>query len=242
MSNWRGNILTYNNAKTVKGESLGFGSFLFMGAPHTESGYNACASSTAGCREACIFYAGRGAFDTVKQARIRKTILYFTKRREFLELVNKDIKSAIRWSKKNDLTPCFRLDGTTDLGIARYFVNEYPDNQFYDYTKVITRLNKASKSVNWHTTFSLSEKTTVKQMKVLLASPSNIAVPFRNVPEAGRRVLGRRIENGDENDLRFLDGHKKIITLKVKGRGRKSTNEFIVNDINALRDKFAIAA
>jgi len=242
MTRWRGSVLTYDNTKTVKGEELGYGSFIFMGSPAKESGYNACASSSAGCREVCIYYAGMGVFPNVQKARIRKTIMYFTKRREFLELVNKDIKSAIRWSKKNHLTPCFRLDGTTDLGIARYFVNEYSDIQFYDYTKVIPRLKKSSKFANWHTTYSLSEDTTSEQMNILLTSPSNIAVPFRNVPEPGRRVLGRRIASGDETDLRFLDGRNKIITLKVKGRGRKSANEFIVNNASELETRFTAAA
>ena len=60
MNKWRGKILTYDNAKTPKGEKLGYSSFVMYGAPHKLSGHNACAGSSAGCRELCIFYAGMG--------------------------------------------------------------------------------------------------------------------------------------------------------------------------------------
>tara|TARA_R100001530_G_scaffold97089_1_gene67474 strand:- start:44 stop:766 length:723 start_codon:yes stop_codon:yes gene_type:complete len=239
MNKWRGKILTYDNAKTPKGEKLGYGSFVMFGAPHKLSGHNACAGSSPGCRELCIYYAGMGIFPSVQQARINRTIMYFKERDKFLQLVNSDIKSAIKWSKKNDLIPCFRLDGTTDIGIAKHFVKDYADIQFYDYTKCTSRLRMSDNFVNWHTTYSLSENTTRRQFNILLKRNTNIAVPFRNVPKPGKYILGRKIVCGDKNDLRFLDGKNKIITLSVKGKGRKRNHPFILDNANALLQRFA---
>ena len=164
MSKWRGKILTYDNAKTPKGEEYGWGSFVMFGAPHKVSGYNACAGSSAGCRELCIFYAGMGIFPNVQQARIKRTVMYFEERDKFLNLVNSDIISAMRWCSERDLKPCFRLDGTTDLGVAKHFVKEYANVQFYDYTKCTSRLRISNSFDNWHLTFSLSENTTKKKL------------------------------------------------------------------------------
>ena len=250
MSRWRGNILSYDNAKTTKGEKHGWASFIFMGAPHEESGYNACAGSSVGCRATCLYYAGRGAFPQVKSARIRKTKLYFEDFTTFKSSMEKDIKSALNWADRNNLKPCFRLDGTTDLGVAQHFVSNNKTKQFYDYTKCPSRIRMAEKHDNWHITYSLSENTTTNRMRILLASNSNIAIPFHNVPEIGTRLLGREIVSGDETDLRFLDGMKKIVTLKVKGgkgkktlnEDKKSTNGFILTDGAALEKRFAALA
>jgi hypothetical protein len=240
---WHGNILSYNNNKTVKGEKNGFATYIFYGAPNTVSGYNTCASSSKGCRANCIFYSGRGAIKSVQDARIRRTKQYFEERPDFLAQVNKDIMSAIKHSERNNMIPTFRLDGTTDIGLARHFVRLYPTVQFYDYTKVVKRVKLAEKYDNWHITYSLSENTTKGTMKILLAGTTNIAIPFKVVPNIGERLLwGRKLVDGYSNDLRFLDGVNRIVCLKAGGRGRESNSEFIVRDVNSLVDRYADVA
>tara|TARA_R110000751_G_scaffold190860_1_gene296566 strand:+ start:295 stop:1026 length:732 start_codon:yes stop_codon:yes gene_type:complete len=239
---WRGNILSYNNNKTVKGEKDGFATYIFYGAPNTVSGYNTCASSSKGCRANCIFYSGMGAMKTVQNARIRRTKLYFEERDYFLTLVNKDIMSAIKHGERNDMIPTFRLDGTTDIGLARHFVRLYPNVQFYDYTKVVKRVKMAEKYDNWHITYSLSENTTKSTVKILLAGTTNIAIPFKVVPNIGDRLWGRKLVDGYSTDLRFLDGDNRIVCLKAGGRGRKSDSEFIVPDVETLLDRFSMVA
>src|SRR6516225_445609 len=67
-------LLTVQNAKTRKGEKLGFLTGILYLAPANESGVmNTCASSTPECRHACLYTAGRGRFDSVRYGRIRKT-------------------------------------------------------------------------------------------------------------------------------------------------------------------------
>ena len=241
---WRGNILSYNNNKTIKGEKHGHATYIFYGAPNTVSGYNTCANSSEGCRANCIYYSGYGATKTVQKARIRKTIMYFEERRDFLSLVNMDIKSAIKFSERNNMKPAFRLDGTTDIGLAKHFVGLYLKVQFYDYTKIMKRVKLAEKYDNWHVTYSLSENTTKSTIKILLAGTTNIAIPFKVVPNVGGRfrLWGRKLVDGYSTDLRFLDGEKRIVCLKAGGRGRKSSSEFIVRDVKSLVDRYANVA
>ena len=241
---WSGHILSYNNNKTIKGEKYGHATFIFYGAPNTISGYNTCANSSEGCRANCIYYSGYGAMKNVQNARIRKTKMYFEERRDFISLVNIDIKSAIKFSERNNMEPAFRLDGTTDIGLAKHFVGLYPNVQFYDYTKIMKRVKLAEKYDNWHVTYSLSEDTTRSTIKILLAGRTNIAIPFKRVPDTGSpyRLWGRKLVDGYSTDLRFLDGDNRIVCLKAGGRGRKSNSEFIVHDVKSLIDRYADVA
>ena len=241
---WHGHILSYNNNKTVKGEKHGYATFIFYGAPNTISGYNTCANSSEGCRANCIYYSGYGAMKTVQNARIRKTKMYFEERHDFLSLVNMDIKSAIKFCIHNNIKPAFRLDGTTDIGLAKHFVRLYPKFQFYDYTKIMKRVKLAENHENWHVTYSLSENTTKSTMEILLAGNTNIAIPFKRVPDVGGqfRLWGRKMVDGYSTDLRFLDGVKRIVCLKAGGRGRNSSSKFIVRDVKLLIDRYANVA
>jgi hypothetical protein len=230
-------ILNYNNAKTIKGEAYNHATFLFYGAPAKVSGYNACANSGL-CADTCIYYQGMGRFPNVQNARIRKTKLYFEDRDNFLMTVNKDIMKAVTWSKKQNLTPCFRLDGTTDIGIARHFVEYYKTLQFYDYTKILNRIEKAQNIPNWHLTYSLSERTTPQQLQQVLATKTNIAIPFATAPDMTSKLWGRELVNADKHDLRFLDGENKIAVLKVKGKIK--SNDFIVPNVEWLKNKYGM--
>ena len=230
-------ILNYNNAKTIKGELYNHATFLFYGAPHKISGYNTCANAGL-CAPTCIYFQGMGRFETVQNARIRKTKLYFEDRDRFLMSINKDIMKAVTWSKKQNLTPCFRLDGTTDIGIAKHFVAQYPTLQFYDYTKILNRIEKAQNIPNWHLTYSLSEKTTPQQLEQVLATTTNIAIPFATAPDMTSTLWGRELVNADKHDLRFLDGENKIAVLKVKGKIK--SNDFIVPNVEWLKNKYGM--
>ena len=54
----------------------------------------------------------------------------------------------------------------------------------------------------------------------------NIAVVFRkDLPET---YLGRKVINGDDTDLRFLDEKNVIVGLKAKGKAKKDTSGFVV--------------
>ena len=53
----------------------------------------------------------------------------------------------------------------------------------------------------------------------------NVAAVFHEVPET---YLGRKVINGDETDLRFLDPKGVIVGLKAKGKAKKDKTGFVV--------------
>ena len=236
-------LLTVGNTKTVKGEKYGYQTFILHLAPADLSGYETCPKRTAGCTAACLNTAGRGGMfkpggtNTIQEARKRKTQMFFEERKGFMEWLVKDIESAIKKSKKNNLVPVFRLNGTSDLSFEKYEVSRdgkvfnnvfeaFPDVQFYDYTKILGRKVKNIK--NYHLTFSAADGND-KDVEKAIEQGYNVATVFglkktQPMPEA---YLGRAVFNGDDSDLRFLDPKGVIVGLYAKGKARKDTSGFV---------------
>jgi len=108
-------LLTVENAKTTKGEDLGFLTGILYLAPSRVSGRNVCSHASEGCIAVCLYLAGMGVFSNVQKARIAKTLLFFKDPLAFIELLEKDIIALIKKAKKLNLKPCVRLNGTSDL-------------------------------------------------------------------------------------------------------------------------------
>ena len=104
----------------------------------------------------------------------------------------------------------------------------FPDVQFYDYTKHFNRMRKYVRGEmpkNYHLTYSRSE-CNQKLVEIISELGGNIATVFRN--ELPKTWLGKEVINGDETDLRFLDGKNKIVGLIEKGRAKKDETGFVV--------------
>lgn len=221
-------LLTRNNNKTMKGEKLGYRTYiLYMSAFNFNSlGKNVCSHASAGCAESCLVGSGMGGiYNQVKAGRLRRTEWFLTNRKAFLNKLRSEIEKAVLLNeyanKKNEeqtiLT--FRLNGTSDLAYEKFRVFEdgknifelFPDVQFYDYTKNHNRF-KNPLPANYHLTFSRSETNHDKAMEVLKKG-HNVAMVFNKVPET---YLGYEVVNGDKDDLRFLDKENVIVGLKYK--------------------------
>ena len=83
------------DAKTVKGQKMGYLTGVLYLAPHTISGYQVCPKASEGCRLACLYTAGRGIYNKTQQSRIAKTKLFFQKRDEFMELFREEISTFV---------------------------------------------------------------------------------------------------------------------------------------------------
>ena len=221
-------LLTLGNTKTVKGEAMGFQTYIMHLAPSTLSGYNTCPMASEGCASACLNTAGRGRFTAIQEARIRKTRWFFEDRETFMAQLVKDIEAAIRKAKREGFTPVFRLNGTSDIRWENYQVvrdgiayanimNAFPQVQFYDYTKLP---NRHSISANYHLTFSRSESN-----EHLIPQGMNVAVVFDSLPDVW---MGRKVIDGTETDLRFLDEQNVVVGLLAKGKAKKDTSGFTI--------------
>jgi len=148
-----------SDSKTVKGEKQGFLTGILYLAPSDSAGdgINTCAHASPGCRAACLFTAGRASFTPmINQARIRKTKQLFADRTAFVEQLQKDIVSLVRKAGRDGMTPCVRLNGTSDLPwLAQAMAAKFPAVQFYDYTKHPRPWTRTLP--NYHLTFSNSE-------------------------------------------------------------------------------------
>ena len=73
-----------NNTKTVKGQKKGYKTAILYLAPSTQSGFQVCPMASEGCKKACLYTAGHGAFSNVQQGRINKTRWFMQDRQSFL--------------------------------------------------------------------------------------------------------------------------------------------------------------
>ena len=227
-------LLSIGNPKILKGMKQGYMTYILHLAPADVSGYNTCPKATAGCKAACLNTAGRGGMfkkgettNVIQQARIRKTRWFFEDRESFLATLKDDIRKAIRQSEKKGLIPVFRLNGTSDLSWEKYgIIQEFPNVQFYDYTKVLGR--KVNGLANYHLTFSAADGND-DDVRRAIKEKYNIATVFgikksQPMPET---YEGTPVFNGDESDLRFLDPKGVVVGLYAKGKAKKDTSGFV---------------
>ena len=223
-------LLNAGNHKTIKGEKYGWKTYGLHLAPYNLSGKNVCSSATAGCSAACLNTAGRGIMHSVQDARVKKTRRFFEDRDGFLSQLYKEIKSSVKSAAKKQIDSCFRLNLTSDILWERFVIEDFPDSQFYDYTKHLKRFIRFLEGKlpsNYHLTYSRDETTPDTLVKSLCASGGNVAVVFRG-KKLPRRWLGIEVIDGDDSDLRFQDGKGKIVGLLEKGLAKKDETGFVV--------------
>ena len=138
-------LLGTANTKTVKGEKLGVltGILYLSPADSVSTKRTLCAfAGLAGCKAGCLNTAGRGAFNSVQRARIRKTLMFLQYRDEFMALLVRDIERLQRKASRENMTLAVRLNGTSDVRWELEWIgNEnlmslFPTVAWYDYTKI----------------------------------------------------------------------------------------------------------
>ena len=208
-------------------------------APASISGFNTCASASKGCREACLHEAGNPVFMPQKTlGRVNRTLLLFKDLARFKSMAAKEIRNHEINCKKHGLKPVIRLNTTSDIMFEKQkfnFMQDFPNVQFYDYTKHFNRMIKYLRGElpkNYHLTFSRNEANDFQATQVLKAG-GNVAVVFRK--ELPKTYKGFKVINGDEHDLRFLDdknvvvGLKEKLTLNSKGKLDRDNSGFVVD-------------
>ena len=222
------------NAKTVKGQKRGYLTGILYLSPADLSGYEVCPQRSAGCTEACLNTAGRGAFSNVQASRISKTKYYFEDRPAFMDDLVLNIKALERKAKRMGLTPVVRLNGTSDIAWERVPVGGFPNIMamfphliMYDYSKVTKRAvayGEGRMPSNYHLTFSLTEDNDADAIRAMNAG-CNVAVVFQKDAYTHHVAVGNwqiarwqlskfwklprsnEVVDGDQSDLRFADKH-----------------------------------
>ena len=220
------NLLTFANAKTSKGEALGYRTGIMYLAPADQSvpygGRNVCPFASKGCSEACLYDAGRGRFDRIRNVRLARTLAFFANRKAFLGELRGELIKLENYCNRHDMKPCVRLNGTSDIPFYRMGIMEdFPFIQFYDYTKNIDtaiEFGEGQLPANYHITFSRAENNDMDCYRALEAG-CNVAVVFdkKKTDPLPSRYMGHPVLNADKHDLRFLDGRGYISGLTLKG-------------------------
>ena len=214
----------------LKGWKYGWMTALLHLAPYRLSGRNVCPKASPACAEACLNTAGRGQMNSVQRARLNKTKYFFQNRSGFLWQLSREIEMLKKRVTRKGYRFAVRLNGTSDLSWEKFKLLDgqslqdlHPDVQFYDYTKILNRLESLPK--NYHMTFSYSG---TNQDECIKAADRgfNVATVFRGA--LPRKWLGMRVINGDDHDLRFQDPAGVVVGLVAKGKARKQMSSFVV--------------
>ena len=222
-----------SNAKTKKNELK---TFILYLAPYTQNykGVNICPKASKGCAAACLFTAGRGAFNNVQNARINKTNFYVENKPLFIKKLAGEIIKETAKAKKKGEKIAFRLNGTSDIDFI-YLLEKYaglnvidlmPTAILYDYTKLIGKVKKYLKHPNYYLTFSRAEDNERETMQALQMGANVSAVFSGDLPNFWS---GFNVVDGDVSDLVMLTAKNSILGLRAKGKARKDDSGFTIN-------------
>ena len=226
-----------SNAKTIKGDGSEYLTAITYLTPWKTlfegKVYNLCAmAGAASCYEGCLRTAGRGQMTSVQTARLRKTQLWIKDRQAYLDLLRKDLTIFQRRCERNNIQACYRPNGTSDTPWENYgIIEEFPDIQWYDYTKIMKRAYKKLPK-NYHLTLSYSEGNPEYAKSVLQAvkdTGKNMAVVFRDQLNIPDYFLGIKTFSMDNDDLRFLDPQGMCGALYAKGKAKYDTTGFVID-------------
>jgi len=219
------------NAKTTKNELETY--ILYLAPANTIGTANLCPFASEGCMKVCLYTAGRGAFTNVQEARIAKTKFWAEDRYGFYEQLNMELHAIHKKAQKQGKTIAVRLNGTSDVDhldmLKRYAGCDWLQSEhviFYDYTKNPNIIRKYA-GTKYKLTFSRSECNDAKAMEVL-KNGGNVAMVFSDyIPDY---YEGYKVINGDDTDLRYYDPSNVIVGLKAKGKAKKDTSGFVIQN------------
>lgn len=228
-------LLTVSSAKSLKGLKFGYlnAALYLMPYKANSQGVNLCPKATKGCSSACLAWAGRiemmpKAKNLIWKRRERLTEFLLKDREGFIAKLKHDIQHLINYCNSHELTPCVRLNGTSDLPFLPLTIAPlFPEVQFYDYTKMPVSPNDPRlKLPNYNLTFSRSENNWNSCLDALNIG-INAAVVFSSrgyndklgePKELPKTYKGFKVIDGDISDLRFLDHRGVIVGLRFKGK------------------------
>ena len=216
--------------KTDKGLKQGVETFIVYLAASNRAGINVCAMS-GNCATACLgFNTGMLRFTPNQKAQTLKTLWFHLFKDDFIATLKGEIVRKYTLAKLHGNKCAIRLNGSSDIIWERHLnMAEFPDIQFYDYTKhrASTRSNRAP---NYHLTFSLDEKPNAQTYaNEWLAMGGNVAMvvagmgsKLSDAKQATQTLVasgwrGYPVIDGDLNDIRFDDLPGHWVALYAKG-------------------------
>ena len=198
--------------------------------PERQSGIiNTCPCATGECAKACLNMTGRGAMS--QEARQKKLERVVTNAQASAVVLHNELHAHEQAMKRQGKVPVARLNVVSDIPwetVHPEFFSEHPDVQFYDYTKITSRVLNSDGTAkklpkNYHLTLSstgihgpdnnwgdarqhLNNGGVVAMVFAVHAGRGKKpggALPSHVIDQStGRRY---RVVDGDAHDHRYLD-------------------------------------
>lgn len=230
------------SVKTEKGEKAGILTAVSYLAASTLSGINFCPWAGS-CAFACLGHTtGRLRFEQSQKAQVLKALWFHFFPADFIDTLKKEIARKEMQAMAQGKTCAIRLNGSTDILWERYLdMNEFPNVQFYDYTKA-RHSSRKNLAPNYHLTFSLDEKaSSMAWAQEYLDAGGNVAVVVAGeqgtklaaAKRAAKHIItngwkGYPVIDGDKNDARFEDKPGHWVALYAKGQeAQADTSGFV---------------
>lgn len=182
-----------------------------------------CAGAAAsGCEGPCLISSGQLGMTVGQRAATKRTLLYLLKIDYFHDRLLFEIDRAEAKARKTGVPCVFRLNGTSDIDFNT-IIRARPESQFYDYTKILSRIRK-NKLPNYDLTFSGSMYSTQSKRALSRAVKTNLRVAIayntKNLPSDNVKIHSSLV-SFDDTDHRFRDGAGVIGALKRKGSNKR---------------------
>ena len=204
------------------------------------------------CRDLCLNGSGRNLgltladenkMSVITKGRIKKTKLFYDNRELFMEIVVREIIRFKKYAEKRNMGFAVRLNGTSDLSplLFQYkgknILELFPDVQFYDYTKVYSRISLPKKYKNYDLTLSYNGYNW-NDCKDYLTKKGKVAVVFEN--NLPTLFHGFHVIDANGYDMRYLDEPGTIMGLHYhrvannykNGRYVEPDTNFVVKESN----------
>jgi hypothetical protein len=221
-----------HSRKMAKGKTFDVMTYSVYLASSDSSGYNVCPMANVFCKNACLNYSGHGRYNRTQKARIRKTRLFFENRDLFMKILFHEIAYFKKRAAKKGLSFAVRFNATSDINLKQLkldglnVLEQFPDIQFYDYTKVYKYLFLANEYENLDMTFSYSGENWNECENALQNGFRVSAIFEKELPETFK---GYPVIDGDQYDMRYFDPNDVIVGLRVKKVSSKELNQFNEN-------------
>jgi hypothetical protein len=218
-------------------------------APADMSGYNVCPNSEY-CKQFCLNGSGQNKCDElargiegskINQSRIKKTRLFHENKAVFMGLLIHEINKYKKQAEKRGMGFSVRLNGTSDLSplafrdpeTGKNILELFPEVQFYDYTKVPTRIKLMQQYPNYDLTLSYNGYND-EECKKFLENGGKVAVVFFD-EKMPKYFNGYPVTDGNQYDMRYLDPAQHVIGLHY----HKVASDYYIDPKDGIR-KFRI--
>ena len=218
-------------------------------APADMSGYNVCPNSEH-CKQFCLNGSGQNKCDElargvegslINRSRIKKTRLFYEDRALFMRLLIHELKKYQNKAARMGMGFSVRLNGTSDLSpvlfkdpdTGKNILELFPDIQFYDYTKVPSRIKLMQQYSNYDLTLSYNGYNWDECQRFLDAG-GKVAVVFFG-GKLPKSFHGYPICDGNSYDMRYLDPASHIVGLHY----HKTAGDYYIDEKDGKR-KFRV--